>query len=362
MAVSFQGFRSLVENSPDAISLVDARGEILYGSPSSSKIFGYQPDEMVGRNCLDLLHPEDRQQLSGALRDIVGTPPEPLKWDARVLHKDGSYRWVESTVSNLLVEPALQAIVIHQRDINARRVAEEESRRQAQELTRSNARLAEFASMAAHDLREPLTAISWYAEACARDAQEDSHTKFTAAAIMESVGYMADLVESLLFFASTGLHEELRSIDLGDAVSQATRNLAPLIETTAARITVGEMPTLRSSPIDVVRLLQNLIGNALKYRAGRPPQIDISATRRGMEWVVKIADNGIGIAAEEHLRVFLPFVRLVNPHARGFGLGLAVSKRIVEALGGAIWVESELGMGSAFCFTIAAQNAAAVAL
>jgi PAS domain S-box-containing protein len=358
MAVSFQGFRSLVENSPDAISLIDTRGEILYGSLSSSKIFGYQPDEIVGRNCLDLIHPEDRHRLSGVLRDVLAEPPGPLKWDARVRHKDGSYCWVESTVSNLLFEPEVQAIVIHQRDINARRIAEEHSRQQALELARSNLRLTEFARTVAHDLREPLTAVSWYAEVFAQGAQEDSHVKVTAAAIVESVRYMADLVESLLFFANTGLHEPLRSVDLADAVSQATRNLAPLIEATSARITVGELPAVRSSPIDLVRLLQNLMGNALKYRSERQPEIHITATRRAAEWVVKIADNGIGIPSEEHLRVFLPFVRLANPRAKGYGLGLAVSKNIVEALGGTLWLESEFGIGSTFCFTLGVQTAA----
>src|SRR5579863_5190970 len=96
MATSFQGFRSLIENSPDAISLIDMRGEILYGSASTAKILGYEPEELVGRNCLELIHPEDRDHSSRTLREVLAKPPGPLQWDARVRHKDGNYCWVES--------------------------------------------------------------------------------------------------------------------------------------------------------------------------------------------------------------------------------------------------------------------------
>jgi PAS domain S-box-containing protein len=138
---AFQGFRSLIECGPDAISLVDARGQILYGNASTVKLFGYQQEELVGLNCLELIHPEDRGYSGQALQEVLTKPLGPLQWDARVRRKDGNYSWVESTVSNLLVEPDVQAIVVHQRDINARRAAEAESDRHAQELRRSNRRL-----------------------------------------------------------------------------------------------------------------------------------------------------------------------------------------------------------------------------
>src|SRR5882757_904980 len=156
MAASFQGFRSLIENSPDAISLIDPHGEVLYASASTAKVFGYQPEELVGRNGLDLIHPEDREHSSRALEQVLAGPPGPLQWHARVRRKDGTYSWVESTVSNLLVEPDVQAIVVNHRDINARRAAEVERQQHADELARSNSELEEFAYTVAHDLREPL--------------------------------------------------------------------------------------------------------------------------------------------------------------------------------------------------------------
>jgi PAS domain S-box-containing protein len=156
MAASFQGFRSLIENSPDAISLIDLHGEILYGSASTTKIFGYHPEVLLGRNCLELIHPEDRDHSSRALQDVLAKPPGPRHWDARVRCKDSNYSWVESTVSNLLFECEVQAIVMQQRDINARKAAEAERQQHAEQLAHSNLRLEEFAYTAAHDLREPL--------------------------------------------------------------------------------------------------------------------------------------------------------------------------------------------------------------
>src|SRR5580698_11467605 len=138
---TFRGFRSLIEHSPDAISVIDAKGDILYGSASTTKILGYGPEELVGRNCLELIHPEDRDHSSWTLQEVLAKPPGPLQWDARMLHKDGNYSWVESTVSNLLLEAEVRAIVVQQRNIDARKAAEEERQQHADELARSNARL-----------------------------------------------------------------------------------------------------------------------------------------------------------------------------------------------------------------------------
>src|ERR1700687_2315222 len=185
MAASFQGFRSLIEHGPDAISLIDPQGEILYGNPSTTKVLGYHPEELLGRNCLELIHPEDRDQSSRALQEVLASPPGPRQWDARVRRKDGHYSWVESTVSNLLFECEVQAIVVHQRDINARRAAEVERQRHAEELALSNLRLEEFAHTAAHDLQEPLRAISLYTEMLVRKAQLDANAKQMASFIVD---------------------------------------------------------------------------------------------------------------------------------------------------------------------------------
>jgi PAS domain S-box-containing protein len=349
MAASFQGFRSLIENSPDAISLIDMRGEILYGSASTTKIFGYRPEELVGRNCLDLIHPEDRDYSSQALREVLAKPPGPLQWDARVRHKDGNYSWVESTISNLLFEAEVQAIVVHQRDINERR-------RHAEELVSSNLRLEEFAYTAAHDLREPLRAISMFTNLLVQETQLDANARQIAKFIVDGAARMSALVEDLLSFARTGMQAPPRCVELRHAVAQATQNLALEIGANGAMVTVDCLPAVQGNEIQLVRLFQNLISNAVKFRGESPVEVHVTAERRGADWVVGIGDNGLGIAREDQARVFLPFIRLGNRDVPGTGLGLAVCKKIVEGMGGTIWVESELGTGSTFSFTIAAAD------
>jgi PAS domain S-box-containing protein len=357
MAASFQGFRALIENSPAAISLIDAQGEILYGSASTTKIFGYQPKELLGRNCLELIHPEDRDHSSRALQDVLARPPGPRQWDARVRCKDGNYAWVESTVSNLLFECEVQAIVMHQRNIDERKAAEAERTRHADQLAQSNLRLEEFAYTAAHDLREPLRAISAFTEMLVCHTEINADARRIAKFIIDGAARMSSLVDDLLSFAGTGMYEAPRCVDLRHAVAQATQNLALEIKASGATVTVGRLPTVLSREIHLARLFQNLISNAVKYRSELPVEIHVSARQHGRDWVISVEDNGLGIAPDNQARVFQPFVRLANRDVPGSGLGLAVCKKIVEGLGGTIWLESEPGAGSVFSFTIGVSAA-----
>jgi PAS domain S-box-containing protein len=356
MAASFQGFRSLVENSPDAISLINTEGRILYGSASTAKMFGYLPQEMVGRNCLDLIHPEDREHSTLALKSVVAEPEGSCQWNLRTRHKDGDYYWVESTVTNLLLELEVQAIVLHQRDIQARKAAELAAQQRAEELASSNLRLEEFAHHVAHDLREPLRTVSLYAQLLLRKTKLEPNAQEMAEAIVTGAAGMAALVESLLSLADSGLPEALEWVDLRAVVVDAKQNLAIRIGESGASLTIGPLPIVRGNQIHLLRVFQNLVGNALKYRSDRSTEIVVSSERRGPFWVIRVEDNGVGVAAENQTRIFAPFVRLEHEDVAGTGLGLAVCKKLIEGQGGTIWVESKLGVGSAFCFTIAAEK------
>lgn len=381
MAALFQGYQSLIENSPDAISLINEEGEILYGSSSNTKLFGYTPDELVGRPCLEMIHPEDRDRADSALRETIVEPRGTRRWDARIRRKDGNYRWVESTASNLLLDLEVQAIVMHQRDINERWEAQERSRRQADELTRSKLRMEEFAYTVAHDLREPLRAIALYTEILFTTRGLDDATKQMAEFVIEGTRRMSTMISDLLSFASTGVQAAPTILNLADPVAQALQNLAREIEESGALVTVNSLPAIRGDQNQLTRLFQNLLSNAIKYRSEDPLTIDISAEKRGSravpgssgarnaepprsalaafteeergpDWAITIKDNGIGVALLSQSRIFLPFVRLTHGDVPGTGLGLAVCKKIVEGFGGTIGVESEPGIGSAFSFTI----------
>ena len=354
MAGSSEQFQALIENSPDAISLVDPEGQVLYASASTAKVLGYQPEELLGRNGLDLLHPQDRDHSIRTLKTVQSDPQSPTRMQVRVRQKDGQWRWVESTASNLLDEPHVGAIVINYREIGARRAEEEERQRLAEELARSNAELQAFAHTVAHDLREPLRTISAFTRLLVQKANLGEADQEIADFIVDGVRRMSTLLDDLLSSATAGFSESLRPVELEHAVVQAVQNLKEALASSGATMTIGPLPTVQGNECELVRLFQNLISNAVKYRSEAPAAVQITAERCGPDWIIRVRDNGIGIPKEHHRRVFCLFTRLHAGEIPGTGIGLAVCKKIVEGLGGAIWVESEPGAGSTFCFTAAA--------
>ena len=181
MAASLERFQALVENSPDVISLMDANGEVLYASAATAAVLGYQPEELLGRNGLDLLHPEDRDPTLRVLKKVLEEPQWPNRMQARIRQKDGQWRWV--TASNLLDDPHVGAIVINYREIDARRA--EEGTASQRNLLLINAELKAFAHTVAHDLREPLRTISACTEILIRHSQIDDAHKQTASFIVD---------------------------------------------------------------------------------------------------------------------------------------------------------------------------------
>jgi signal transduction histidine kinase len=184
----------------------------------------------------------------------------------------------------------------------------------------------------------------------------DADSRQTVKFIVDGAARMSTLVDDLLSFASTGMHEPPRCVDLQQAVAQATQNLALDIKASEAVVTVDRLPVVQSNEIQLVRLFQNLMSNAMKYRGEDPIKIHVTVEPRDPGWVVRVEDNGRGIAPQDQAQIFKPFIRLANRGIPGTGLGLAVCKKIVEGLGGTIWVESQLGAGSTFCFTIVAAG------
>jgi light-regulated signal transduction histidine kinase (bacteriophytochrome) len=282
---------------------------------------------------------------------VIEKPESSLQLNARVRRKDGEWCWVESTASNLLHEPDVNAIVLNAREIGARRAAEEEKRRYSEELARSNAELQTFAQNVAHDLREPMRTISAFTQLLIRRLQLSPDNRQFADCIVDGVGRMTKLLEDLLASASYGSRGNFEHLEMELAARQAVQNLSEAISTTGALITLEPLPAVLANESDLIRLFQNLISNAVKYHSTAPVEIRISAEELGPDWVIKIRDNGIGILREHHHRVFGLFTRLDNHQVPGAGIGLAVCKKIVEERGGTIWVESKPGAGSTFCFS-----------
>jgi light-regulated signal transduction histidine kinase (bacteriophytochrome) len=165
---------------------------------------------------------------------------------------------------------------------------------------------------------------------------------------------MEMLLKDLLAYSQTGSSSEgpAQAVECEQAIRKVMLNLQAAIEQSAARVTWDELPTVHAHEIRLVQLLQNLIGNAIKYRSTLPPEIHVSATRREGEWLFSVRDNGIGIEPEYAQQVFGIFKRLHGQDYEGTGIGLAICQRIIERYGGRIWVDSKPGAGALFCFTI----------
>jgi PAS domain S-box-containing protein len=344
-------FRALLEHSFDGISLIDEQGNVLYASASTKRILGYEPQELIGRSSLALLHPEDLPKIRMALAEVLAKPHIPVQMQFRARHKNGQYRWIESNSTNLLDEPDLRAIISNYRDISERKAAEDGKQRHADELARSNEEMQAFAYAAAHDLKEPLRTVSACTQLLSRNTSLDDNGRKLAAFVVEGAKRMSTLLDDLLAFAGLSAGIQLDRVELSGALQQAIKNLEELIRESAAKITVSALPSIRGNHSHLVELFQNLIGNAIKYRSNAPSEVDVSAERLGDEWIIRVKDNGIGIAPEYHTHVFGLLKRLHGREVPGTGIGLAICKKIVEIMGGRIWVESEPGRGATFCFT-----------
>ena len=223
---------------------------------------------------------------------------------------------------------------------------------------RMEAELKAYADVVAHDLSEPLSGIAMLVTLLEQHPEEPP-AAMVLQELRATTGRARELIEGVLAYARSG--ELAREpVSLRDVVDAVADDLRPVIEDTHATLVVGELPQVEGDPRQLRRVLQNLVGNALKFRGDEPPRIDVSAEARGGEWVVTVRDNGIGIDREDSSRVFGMFAR-VDRRVDGSGIGLAVCRRVVEAHGGHIWVEPADGGGSAFRFTLRAAGRAATA-
>jgi light-regulated signal transduction histidine kinase (bacteriophytochrome) len=227
---------------------------------------------------------------------------------------------------------------------------EEANRRLAQ----SNADLERFAFIASHDLQEPLRMVSLYTQLLHRHALLNSgpEAQEFVDQIVGGTRRMYDLLDDLRAYAEIRAEAELAPVDLNEAVAKATANLKLAIDTNGTKIDCSPLPSVRAYSGHFVALFQNLIGNAIKYRAQEPPRIAIKYEQVGETLRFAVCDNGVGIAPEYHAKIFVPFKRLHGPEIPGSGIGLAICQRIVERYGGTIWVESQLSRGATFYFTL----------
>jgi light-regulated signal transduction histidine kinase (bacteriophytochrome) len=247
-------------------------------------------------------------------------------------------------------------------DVTDRKRAEDALRRAAEQLDRSNKDLEQFAYVASHDLQEPLRIVTGFLQLLSdryRGQLDEKADQFIDYAV-DGAQRMSTLIHDLLTYSRVNTRgEELLPVDSQAAFDLALKNLHVAIEQSGAAVTHDPLPTVRADKSQLAQLFQNLVGNAIKYRAaGRPAQLHVSARREDSHWLFGVADNGIGFEQQYEDKLFLIFQRL---HSRGkypgTGIGLALCKRIVERHGGRIWARGEPDQGATFFFTLPMQDA-----
>jgi signal transduction histidine kinase len=227
----------------------------------------------------------------------------------------------------------------------------------ADELTRSNEELQRFAYSVAHDLQEPLRGVRAFTELFLNSNRMrlEQESVRLLDFVIAGADRMKRLIDGILEFAKAGHQTSAAKaeVDTQAVAERALLNLRSAIDEASARVTFTPLPVLWGNEDQILRLFQNLIGNAIKYRGEHPPAVQISASQNPGEWVFSVKDNGIGIAPEYHSQIFETFHRLHGAaQHEGSGVGLATCKRIVNSFGGRIWVESSPGQGSTFYFSI----------
>ncbi|MBA3845389.1 MAG: MASE1 domain-containing protein [Planctomycetes bacterium] len=227
-------------------------------------------------------------------------------------------------------------------------------RRLEVELERSNAELEQFAYVASHDLQEPLRAVASYSEVLQRRYRgrlDEAGDRYLAQ-VHDGAKRMLAMVQGLLDYARIGREAKVEPVDLAIVLGEILHDLEPAIHDAGAVLTHDELPQVRAVRSDMYRLFLNLLGNALKFRGSAPARVHIACERRGKRWMISVRDNGIGIDPAHRERIFSMFGRLHGDEQPGYGIGLAVCKKIVERSGGEISLQSQPGQGSTFTFTL----------
>jgi PAS domain S-box-containing protein len=338
-----------------AMFTLDPAGIITSWNAGVEQLLGYSEEEWIGRHASVIFTPPDKAaEICEAEMEKARTTGSVT--DIRWHRKKNGAEFFANGFMNALHNDQGEMIGY------AKIMSDETARKQLQDsLTESNTALEQFAYVASHDLQEPLRTMRTYAQLVGAkyrgklDAEGDKFLDF----IVNAAGRMSSLVADLLAYARlTTEVERPSSVALDEDLEAALTHLDLAIKESEATVTHDPLPTLAVDRGQMVRLFQNLIGNAVKYRKpDEPPKVHIGAEQKGAEWVISVCDNGIGFDPQFAATIFLPFKRLHSADSYpGTGVGLFICRRILQAQGGRIWAESAPGEGAKFFFTLPVET------
>jgi two-component system sensor kinase FixL len=343
------------------VAVTDRAGRIIHVNDKFCEISGYSRDELLGQD-----HRIINSGYHGRdfFTELWKTISSGRTWEGEIRNraKDGRHYWVHTTIVPLPDERDVPMEFISIRfEITQRKLAEERLLQYADRLEASNRELQDFASVAAHDLQEPLRKIQAFSDRLLRKYREvlGDEGRDYLDRMLGSVRRMQTLIDDLLAYSRVATQvRPLAPVDLNAALKDVLADLEVRIESTGARVTSGELPVIEADLVQMRQLLQNLLANALKFhRPGAAPEIHLEAERQGARWELRVRDNGIGFDEKYLDRIFTIFQRL---HGRteyeGTGVGLAVCRRIAERHGGTITARSRPGEGATFILNLPARQ------
>jgi PAS domain S-box-containing protein len=355
--------RLIMNSALDAVVCIDTDGCIIVWNPQSEKTFGFTEAEVMGRRLSETIIPEQyRVHHEAGLKRYLHTRQGTVLnkvFEISALHRNGNEFPIELTIIPMrLKEHDFFCAFI--RDITERREAEARQKEHAEALKHKNIELEEFAYVASHDLQEPLRTVSGFVELLKRHYKEETNEN-----VIKYINYITDasdrmrrLVQDLLDYSRLGRERNLEQIDCNSLVQEVLSDLTMAIQDSRAVIHIDALPAILGYTTEMKQLFQNLLSNSLKFRKrGEPAMINVSVVPKEEHWQFSVTDNGIGIEEKYWERIFVIFKRLHTKNEyEGTGIGLAHCKKITELHSGKIWLDSTLGNGSTFYFTIKKRN------
>jgi PAS domain S-box-containing protein len=358
--------RSVIENLTDVIVVLDDAFEVAYVSPAIERLIGAPAHTNIGMSALNDIHPDDVAAVRAVLAEVAAAPlGHTTSVELRLEFRPGSdeWAWLHATVVNRLDDPSVRGIVCTLRNVTAERGALEsleaayQREREAAERLRELDKLKdEFLSTVSHELRTPLTSITGFARVLQRGEADAGMAATMLGRIAANAEEMAHMVEQLLDFSrlqAGRVSVQMRPVEVATAVRRSVDWLAHQLADRSVTVDVDASLTALADEDALGHVLRNLLTNAAKY-SHPGAAIRVSASVDQDEVAVAVADEGIGIPPELHELVFERFYRGpdVQTGRRGTGVGLSVVRRYVELMGGRTWVESEVGLGSTFSFSL----------
>lgn len=344
-------FASLVQNTSDIIAIVDANGIICYITPSARRIYGYEPEALIGTAATDIVHPDDIAPAQAAMARLARQTTSVFAFECRIRHQTGVWLDVETTGVNMLTDPLVAGLVLNSRDISERKAREK--------AEAANKAKSVFLAQMSHELRTPLTAVLGYTDLLQYEAEaRNCHELMPDLQKIHNAGqHLLSLINNILILSKIEagkLEISLETFDIAQVVHDVADTIEPLIARQRNMLEITcptDIGVMRADPTKVRQILFNLLSNAAKFTERGTISLHISRIEESGQASIRytVQDTGMGMTAEQMQRLFQPFTQADHTVARmhgGTGLGLALCQKFCTAMGGDIRVASSVDSGT----------------